>query len=894
MDHPNQRAAEASIELRLESAGYIVAPGQTTIIPIILSNHGSDEEIVQLSLQGLPAAWLTIPPLQTHLAPGETQTIPLSVHPPRSGVRPGHYSLNITAASQQHPEQKTEAHTSVLVGALVSKGSLGILVGSTQFSVAPGERLEVPLYLVNRGQPPGSVQLSLSGLPADWYTFSTTQVRLAAGEQKSPTLTLHPPRSPYSRAGRHAFVIKISSTSDASLTISVPCVLTITAFLQYRSLLKPLRIHAGQPAQVMISNQGNTPLSVRVILKSQDETLTFAPAAPQELRIQPGQTAAAGFTARPRRRPWVGDQVQHRFQAEVRPMVSAPSTSVEAQLLNGFLISRAIVPIWFLPIVLLLCLIVVLVPMFFIYLLQASPPPSTPVAAITRTAAVTQTAAALQTAMAIAGQRDTDNDGLNDLQEQQLATNPNVPDTDNDSLLDGAEVMRFGSDPLNPDTDGDGISDGEEVRLGTSPTNADTDLDGLSDGDELRRGSQPRNPDTDGDSLTDGDEVRRGTDPLSLDSDGDGLADGEEVRRATDPLRQDSDNDRLNDGDEVRLTANPLNPDSDSDGIIDGLDPDPLDPTNPSITATALAARPTQPPILPTHTPTPTVPPSATPLSTTPTLPSPPPLTGAIVFESDRDGNPEIYLSQVGGPGFRRLTSHPANDSQPALSPDASWIAFTSNRDGNNEIYLMKPDGTRLTNLTNSPSDDRDPTWSPDGQWLAFASDRTGNWEIFVVHANGSDLRNLTNYPSDETQPIWYTEQQFLASNQKIAFVTNRDNQREIYTMSIDGFIQTNLSNNPSDDYSPAASPYGDRLVFVSNRDGNAEIYVMSNSGRNQLNLTNNAAQDLYPTWSSDGRWLAFTSDRDGNLDIYFMSPSGSYLLNYTQNPAADTHPSWR
>lgn len=110
------------------------------------------------------------------------------------------------------------------------------------------------------------------------------------------------------------------------------------------------------------------------------------------------------------------------------------------------------------------------------------------------------------------------------------------------------------------DTDGDGLSDIDEAALGTDPLNPDTDGDGLSDGDELRRGTNPLNPDTDGDGLTDGDEVARGTDPLNPDTDGDGLRDGDEVARGTDPLNPDTDGDGVGDGAEVAQGTDPLNP----------------------------------------------------------------------------------------------------------------------------------------------------------------------------------------------------------------------------------------------------------------------------------------------------------------------------------------------
>jgi len=64
---------------------------------------------------------------------------------------------------------------------------------------------------------------------------------------------------------------------------------------------------------------------------------------------------------------------------------------------------------------------------------------------------------------------DTDKDGLDDIREKQLGTDPNNPDTDGDGLSDGDEVLIWHTDPLNPDTDGDGYPDGTEVRNGYNP-----------------------------------------------------------------------------------------------------------------------------------------------------------------------------------------------------------------------------------------------------------------------------------------------------------------------------------------------------------------------------------------------------------------------------------------
>ncbi len=79
---------------------------------------------------------------------------------------------------------------------------------------------------------------------------------------------------------------------------------------------------------------------------------------------------------------------------------------------------------------------------------------------------------------------------------------------------DGSESF-LSATTLNNDRDHDGLSDVEEARLGTNPDNPDTDGDGLTDGQEVLLGTNPLSADTDGDGISDLQEVMGGSDPLS-------------------------------------------------------------------------------------------------------------------------------------------------------------------------------------------------------------------------------------------------------------------------------------------------------------------------------------------------------------------------------------------
>lgn len=170
---------------------------------------------------------------------------------------------------------------------------------------------------------------------------------------------------------------------------------------------------------------------------------------------------------------------------------------------------------------------------------------------------------------------DLDGDGLTNLQEYQLGTRIDDPDTDGDGILDAYDDDPFHAPANSPDSDGDGMPNSWEIKYGLNPNDAsdasiDSDYDGLTNLQEYQLGLNPKNPDTDYDGLNDGWEYRNMYSQRSvvdggasvvfspkhwnyskLDTDGDGFTDAEESVYDTNPRLVDSDNDGASDYEEV-------------------------------------------------------------------------------------------------------------------------------------------------------------------------------------------------------------------------------------------------------------------------------------------------------------------------------------------------------
>jgi len=112
---------------------------------------------------------------------------------------------------------------------------------------------------------------------------------------------------------------------------------------------------------------------------------------------------------------------------------------------------------------------------------------------------------------------DADDDGLLDTFEQAI-----IDADGGDGITTTAHVLP------EDDFDGDGLTNLEEYLLGSDPTSADSNGDGIEDKKAVLAGLDPSSLHYDNDGISNADEIAMGTDPFLDDTDGDGVDDDED------------------------------------------------------------------------------------------------------------------------------------------------------------------------------------------------------------------------------------------------------------------------------------------------------------------------------------------------------------------------------
>lgn len=261
-----------------------------------------------------------------------------------------------------------------------------------------------------------------------------------------------------------------------------------------------------------------------------------------------------------------------------------------------------------------------------------------------------------------------------------------------------------------------------------------------------------------------------------------------------------------------------------------------------------------------------------------------------IVFASTQHrATADIYIKDVQGRAVTQLTSDPANDIMPSLSPDGSRIAFASNRSGAWNIYVMPITGGRAIQLTSGSADDLHPSWSPDGRQIVFSrlGQMSGQWEMWVTDVANTGASRFIGYGLfPEWSPTTGTGPQ---GGDLIAFQRSRergDRSFGVWTVELKGGNAgnaTEIAASPTAAcINPTWSPDGQWIAFATvpnasawtnaaeGRPGQADLWMVDLAGSSRINLTSGLAVNLMPTFGPKNQ-VFFVSDRGGVDTIWQM-----------------------
>ncbi len=196
-------------------------------------------------------------------------------------------------------------------------------------------------------------------------------------------------------------------------------------------------------------------------------------------------------------------------------------------------------------------------------------------------------------------------------------------------------------------------------------------------------------------------------------------------------------------------------------------------------------------------------------------------------YEWPMPGGMDVIEADPDGSNPRQLTTQVGYDAECAFSPSGEHIVFTSDRDGDPDIYVMRADGSEVRQITNARGYDGGPFFSPDGRRIIYRGDRKLNeyLQLFVISADGGGERQLTRHGEVVNwAPYWHPNGRSVVYTTSIHGHFNY----EVYLLDVETGRYRRVTHSPRFDGLPVFSPDGKHLMWTSKRgpDDSSQIFL--------------------------------------------------------------------
>lgn len=234
-----------------------------------------------------------------------------------------------------------------------------------------------------------------------------------------------------------------------------------------------------------------------------------------------------------------------------------------------------------------------------------------------------------------------------------------------------------------------------------------------------------------------------------------------------------------------------------------------------------------------------------------------------IAFQSYRDGNMELFLSDSLFQDIRRLTWNNIDEIHPWVSSKGNQIVFTEGDQSTfqTKIAIMNIDGTERLYITNAKNTfGAIPSFNKENNKIAYAewtqdNDQHLSNPYIVVYDLAMDKKHyITSDQYESWRPI------FSADGQKLYFISKEENaQFDIFEYSFLDGTKRNVTNSIYEEWDPAISNDGKKLAYAAKQDDNWDLYLIDLSTNESVRLTRTLGNEWDPAFAPDGGHLYFS-----------------------------------
>ncbi|MFP6874951.1 MAG: S41 family peptidase [Verrucomicrobiales bacterium] len=213
----------------------------------------------------------------------------------------------------------------------------------------------------------------------------------------------------------------------------------------------------------------------------------------------------------------------------------------------------------------------------------------------------------------------------------------------------------------------------------------------------------------------------------------------------------------------------------------------------------------------------------------------------------------------------------------PTVSPDGARIGFVWAGD----IWTASIKGGRAQRMTTHLAEESSPAFSPNGKEIAFTSQRTGTWQVFVMSSAGGVARQVSHHTEGHSLMDWYPDGKHL-------LVRARRDQRgpkseRFLKISRRGRKAEQLVFDAAGDEG-RVSPDGRQVLFQR---GGAGLYRKGYSGSQSAQswlwngkefskVVVDRNSNRSARWGSGGGEIFYISSKDGNFNLYRRQLDGT------------------